>query len=112
MGLAASPILSGNDNFVRFRNALAQPGQDEAGTALHEASWGKRFHPASMSRVVRRLGFSRQKARHVHPQSDALAQAAFAKKGFRAHSTTRQPHTLASGSRSGSRCYGSGHRSG
>ena len=46
-----------------------------------EASWGKRFHPASMSRVVRRLGFSRQKARQVHPQSDAHAQAAFAKRG-------------------------------
>jgi transposase len=28
-----------------------------------EARWGKRFHPASLSRVVRRLGFSRQKAR-------------------------------------------------
>ena len=80
MSLAASPILSGNDNFVRLRNALAQPAQDEAGMALHETSWGKRFHPASMSRVVRRLGFSRQKARQVHPQSDALAQAAFAKK--------------------------------
>ncbi|MGI4793924.1 MAG: spore photoproduct lyase family protein, partial [Janthinobacterium lividum] len=46
-----------------------------------EASWGKRFHPASMSRVVRRLGFSRQKARQVHPQSDAQAQPAFAKRG-------------------------------
>ncbi len=44
-----------------------------------EASWGMRFHPASMSRVVRRLGFSRQKARQVHPQSDAQAQAAFEK---------------------------------
>ena len=44
-----------------------------------EANWGKRFHPASMSRVVRRLGFWRQKARQAHPHSDAQAQAAFAK---------------------------------
>ncbi len=68
-----------------------------------EANWGKRFHPASMSRIVRRLGFSRQKARQVHPQSDPQAQAAFAKRGFGVHSTTRPRHTPASGSRSGSR---------
>ncbi len=68
-----------------------------------EASWGKRFHPASMSRVVRRLGFSRQKARQVHPQSDVQAQAALAKRGFGAHSTTRPRLTPASGSRSGFR---------
>ena len=43
--------------------------------------WGKRFHPASLSRVVRRLGFSRQKARQVHPQSDKEAQEAFQKGG-------------------------------
>ena len=68
-----------------------------------EANWGKRFHPASMSRVVRRLGFSRQKARQVHPQSDAQAQAAFAKRGSSVLSMTQPPLILASGSRSGSR---------
>lgn len=46
-----------------------------------EQRWGKRFHPASLSRVVRGLGFSRQKARQVHPQSDKEAQAAFKKGG-------------------------------
>ena len=46
-----------------------------------EARWGKRFHPASLSRVVRRLGFSRQKARPAHPKVDPEAQAAFAKGG-------------------------------
>ena len=45
-----------------------------------EANWGKRFHPASMSRVVHRVGSSRQKARQVHPQSDLQAQGAFAKR--------------------------------
>jgi transposase len=35
--------------------------------------WNKSFHPASLSRVVRRLGLSRQKARQVHPQSDKEA---------------------------------------
>ena len=47
-----------------------------------EARWGKRFHPASLSRVVRRLGFSRQKARPAHPKVDLEARAAFAKRGF------------------------------
>jgi transposase len=46
--------------------------------ALHSAErFGKPFHPASMSRVVRRLGFSRQKARPHHPDKDEAAQAAF-----------------------------------
>jgi transposase len=46
-----------------------------------EARWGKRFHPASLSRVVRRLGFSRRKARPAHPKVDLGAQAAFARRG-------------------------------
>ena len=44
-----------------------------------EARFAKRLHPASLSRVVRRMGFSRQKARQRHPSSDAAAQAAFQK---------------------------------
>ena len=47
------------------------------------ARWGKHFHPASLSRVVRKLGFSRQKARPSHPKVDLDAQAAFAKRGSR-----------------------------
>ena len=76
-----------------------------------EARWSKRFHPASMSRVVRRLGFSRQKARQVHPQSDPKAQEAFAKRGSRPPSTPQPPPTRTSASRSGSRTKpGSGRR--
>jgi transposase len=51
--------------------------------------WAKTLHPASLSRVVRKLGFSRQKARQVHPQSDKEAQQAFQKGGFRRRSTQR-----------------------
>jgi transposase len=39
--------------------------------------WNISYHPASLSRVVRRLGFSRQKARPAHPAKDEAAQAAF-----------------------------------
>ena len=35
------------------------------------------YHPWSMSRVLKRIGFSRQKARPHHPKKDAAAQAAF-----------------------------------
>ena len=47
-----------------------------------EAEFGKSYHPSSMSRVLRRLGFSRQKARPFHPKTDPEAQAAFKKGGL------------------------------
>jgi transposase len=43
--------------------------------------FGKRLHPASLSRVVRRLDLSRQKTRPLHPLADERAKAAFAKRG-------------------------------
>jgi transposase len=46
-----------------------------------ESHFNKRLHPASLSRVVRRLGFSRQKTRQRHPQADRSAQEAFQKGG-------------------------------
>jgi transposase len=46
-----------------------------------EKRFGKSMCPQSMSRVVRRLGLSRQKARPVHPQRDVKAAEAFAKGG-------------------------------
>jgi transposase len=44
-----------------------------------EERFNKRLHPASLSRVVRRMGFSRQKARPRHPRSNPAAQEAFKK---------------------------------
>lgn len=44
------------------------------------AHFGKSFHPASLSRVLRRMDFSYQKARPVHPQADATAQRRFKKR--------------------------------
>lgn len=43
--------------------------------------FGKSYHPSSMTRVLRRMGFSRQKARPAHPQRDAQAQDRFRKRG-------------------------------
>ena len=49
-----------------------------------ERRWGVRYHPGHMSKLVRGLGLSRQKARPAHPKVDLEAQAAFAKGGFSA----------------------------
>jgi transposase len=48
--------------------------------------WGKRLHPASLSRVLRRLGLSKQKTRPRHPQASAEAQEAFKGGSRRGHS--------------------------
>jgi transposase len=47
-----------------------------------EERFGKTMGPQSMSRVVRRLGLSRQTARPVHPKRDVRATEAFAKGVF------------------------------
>jgi transposase len=46
-----------------------------------EARFGKRFHPSSLSRVLKRLDLSRQKTRPAHPEADVAAQERFAKRG-------------------------------
>ena len=44
-----------------------------------EERFAKAYHPSSMTRVLRRMGFSRQKARPSHPRRDAEAQERFKK---------------------------------
>ena len=77
------PRLSEGEQAALAGSILRGPRPEQSGLSswtladlCHEveANWGKRFHPASMSRIVRSLGFSRQKARQIHPQSDAQAQ--------------------------------------
>jgi putative transposase len=46
-----------------------------------EAHVRKTYHPSSLTRVLRRMGLSRQKVRPVHPQADIRAQARFKKRG-------------------------------
>ncbi len=43
--------------------------------------FGKTYHPSSMTRVLRRMGFSRQKARPANPRRDSEAQERFKKGG-------------------------------
>ena len=52
-----------------------------------EARWGVRYHEGHMSKLVRALGLSRQKARPSHPKADPAAREAFAKRGCKANWT-------------------------
>ena len=52
--------------------------EDLAG--LCETRFGKRMHPWSLGRLLKRLGLSRQKARPIHPETDMVAAAAFKKR--------------------------------
>jgi transposase len=48
---------------------------------LIEAQFGHRYHVASLSKILRKLGFSRQKTRPSHPNADPKARVAWLKKG-------------------------------
>jgi transposase len=49
--------------------------------AITQSRWQVKYHPWSLSVAIKRLGFSRQKARPYHPEKDEAAQEAF-KGGF------------------------------
>lgn len=68
-------VLAGSDPETTGISAYTR----EDFVAICEERFGKTFHPSSMSRVLRRLGLSRQKARPSHPKKDPAAQAAFKK---------------------------------
>ena len=48
---------------------------------LIQRHFGHRYHVSSLSKILRRLGFSRQKTRPSHPNADPKARAAWLKKG-------------------------------
>lgn len=78
------PRLAPEEQAELIRIVLAGPGAESGLSAftredlarICETRFGKSFHPASMGRLLKRLGFSRQKARPSHPQKNpALAEA-------------------------------------
>ncbi len=73
-GLAAI-VLAGPDPEADGISAFTR----EDLVRICEARFGKTFHPSSMSRVLKRLGFSRQKARPSHPKQDPAKMEAFKK---------------------------------
>jgi transposase len=82
------PRLDAEEQAELMRIVLAGPDPEADGLSaftrddlirICETRFGKTFHPASMGRLLRRLGFSRQKARPNHPQKDPAEAAAFKK---------------------------------
>ena len=55
-----------------------------------ETRWGVRYHAGHMSKLVRALGLSRQKARPSHPKADPAAREAFAKDPVRRRTAERR----------------------
>ena len=62
-----------------------------------ETRWGVHYHEGHLSKLVRKLGLSRQKARPSHPKADPAAREAFAKGGCKASWIVLPPSTPASG---------------
>jgi len=65
---------------------IQSPGPEKDGISAYtlddlveivESRWRVTYHPWSMSVAIKRLGFSRQKARPRHPEKDEAAQEAF-----------------------------------
>jgi transposase len=80
------PRLDPQEQAELMRTVLAGPDPERDGLSaftredlvrICEARFGKTFHPASMGRLLKRLGFSRQKARPSHPQKDPAQAEAF-----------------------------------
>jgi transposase len=82
--------LSEAEQAALAARVFAEPDPERDGTAAWtradlcawlEGRFGKAFHPSSLSRVLRRLDLSRQKARPVHPEADPVARERFRKRG-------------------------------
>jgi len=79
------------DEEARFAEAvLAGPDPERDGISAWtradlcrwiDESFSKTYHPSSLSRVLRRMGFSRQKVRPSSPKADPQAQERFKKGG-------------------------------
>ena len=82
------PTFTREEQAELIRIVLAGPDPETSGLSAYtledlagicEKRFGKRMHPWSLGRLLKRLGFSRQKTRPSHPLKDPVAQAAFKK---------------------------------
>jgi len=80
------PRLEPQEQAELIRIVLTGPDPDTDGLSaftredlarICEARFDKAFHPASLGRLLRKLGLSRQKARPSHPQKDPAQAEAF-----------------------------------
>lgn len=92
------PTFDGQEQAELMRIVLDGPDPEASGLSAYtledlanicDQRFGKRMHPWSLGRLLKRLGFSRQKTRPSHPQKDPAAQAAFKKSPSAAQNKTR-----------------------
>lgn len=82
------PIFTPEQQAEIVEIVLAGPDPETSGLSAYTLEdlaaicgrrFGKRMHPWSLGRLLKRLGLSRQKARPLHPETDLAAAAAFKK---------------------------------
>jgi transposase len=82
------PTFDAGEQAELMHIVLAGPDAETSGLSAYtledlagicEQRFGKRMHPWSLGRLLKRLGFSRQKTRPSHPMQDPAAAAAFKK---------------------------------
>ena len=101
----SKPRLDETQRAVLRQLALAGPEVEATGLSAWtladlcdevQARWGVRYHEGHMSKLVRALGLSRQKARPQkarpsHPKADPAARDVWAKRGGKANWTKSAP---------------------
>ena len=84
------PRLDEGEQAALAARVFTDPDPDEDGVSAWtradlcrwlEDRFEKKFHPSSLSRVLRRLDLSRQTTRPVHPRADPAARERFRKRG-------------------------------
>jgi transposase len=82
--------LSAGEQAALAARVFTAPDPDEDGVCAWtradlcrwlEARFKEKFHPSSLSRVLRRLELSWRKTRPVHPEADPAARGRFEKRG-------------------------------
>ncbi len=83
------PTFSSQEQAEIVEIVLAGPDIEASGLSAYtledlanicEERFGKRMHPWSLGRLLKKLGLSRQKTRPIHPETDPVAAAAFKKR--------------------------------
>ena len=83
-----SPTFTPQEQAEIVQIVLAGPDIETSGLSAYtledlaklcEDRFGKRMHPWSLGRMLKKLGLSRQKTRPIHPETDPAAQAVFKK---------------------------------
>ena len=83
------PTFSSQEQAEIVEIVLAGPDIEASGLSAYtledlakicEERFGKRMHPWSLGRLLKKLGLSRQKTRPMHPETDPVAAVAFKKR--------------------------------